>query len=193
MSLRVAYLFSMLAVAAGARAESNEFHQPGKLQIDAGAERAATLHVGCSPDPDGGALIIEMTIPEANTRKDFDYDDFEGPDAVAGDKLLSHLVWSPAAGASIEITDRAAGWYASDPPEAYVFSVNQLSHRRQPPAKLLAAIGPDAGSLVWTQTGFDNATRKLIATFEFDAGASKRLHGTVAACLPPSSAKKPSG
>ena len=179
----------MLASATGAHAELHEFSQAGSLKTDAGAERSATLHLACSPDKDGGALGIELVVPEANTRKDFDYDDFEGPDAAAGGKALSHLVWTGASGAA-EIHHVAAGWYAPEPPESFMFGVSQMSHRREPPARLLAAIGADGGRLVWTQTGFDKATRKLVATFELDAAAAGKARAAVASCLP---ASKPAG
>ena len=179
----------MLAAATGAYAESHQFSQAGSLKIDAGAERSATLHLACSPDKDGGALSIELVVPDANTRRDFDYDDFEGPDAAAGGKALSHLVWTSAAGTT-EIHYPAAGWYAPEPPESFIFGVSQMSHRREPPAKLLAAIGADAGKLMWTQTGFDKATRKLVATFELDPAAAAKARDAVASCLP---ASKPGG
>src|SRR5258706_16400283 len=83
----------LLSPAIGGAAELHEFSQAGSLKIDAGPRRSATLHVACSPEKDGGALSIELIVLEANTRKDFDYDDFEGPDAAASDKALSHLVW----------------------------------------------------------------------------------------------------
>jgi hypothetical protein len=172
-----------------ADAQLREFSQAGTLKIDAGAARSATLHAACSPDGDGGALSIELIVLEANTRKDFDYDDFEGPDAAAGGKALAHLAWTAASGTT-EISSAAAGWYAPEPPQSFMFGVSQLSHRRESPAKLLAAIGSEPGKLVWTQTGFDKATRKLVATFEFDAAAAMRLRGAVASCLPGS---KPGG
>jgi hypothetical protein len=78
-----------LAFATGADAQLHEFSQAGTLKIDAGAARSATLHAACSPDKDGGALSIDLIVLEANTRKDFDYDDFEGPDAAAGGKALT--------------------------------------------------------------------------------------------------------
>lgn len=176
-------LASALAFATGARAELHEFSQAGTLQIDAGAARSATLHAACSPDKDGGALSIELIVLEANTRKDFDYDDFEGPDAAAGGKALTHLAWI-AGSKTTEVTSTAAGWYAPEPPQSFMFGVSQLSHRREAPAKLLVAIGAEAGKLVWTQTGFDKATRKLVASFEFDAAAATRLRNAVATCLP---------
>jgi hypothetical protein len=172
-----------LAIAAGAHAGLHEFSQAGTMIIGAGAARSATLHIACSPDKDGGALSIELVVPEANTRKDFDYDDFEGPDAAASAKALSHLVWTTAAGAT-EITRTAAGWYAPEPPESFIFGITQMSHRREPPAKLLAAVGGDAGRLVWTQTGFGQATRKLVATFELDAASAARMREAVSGCLP---------
>ena len=173
----------MLATATGAHAELHEFSQTGSVKIDAGTQRGATLHLACSPDKDGGALSIELVVPEANTRKDFDYDDFEGPDAAAGGKALSHLAWTSASGTT-EIHHPAAGWYAPEPPDSFMFGISQMSHRHEAPAKLLAAIGADAGKLVWTQTGFDKATRKLVATFELDPAAAAKARDAVASCLP---------
>ncbi len=183
MGIQTIFVASVVGLAAGAHAELHEFSQAGMLKIDAGAVRSATLHAACSPDKDGGALSIELIVLEANTRKDFDYDDFEGPDAAAGGKALTHLAWTAASGTT-EISSAAAGWYAPEPPQAFMFGVSQLSHRREPPAKLLSAIGSEPGKLVWTQTGFDKATRRLVATFEFDAAAAMRLRGAVATCLP---------
>ena len=179
-----------LAFATAANAESFEFSQPGTVKIDNGAERSATLHLTCSPDDDGGALSIELMVPEANTRKDFDYDDFEGPDAAAGSKPLSHIAWTSAAGTTA-ISYAAAGWYIPDPAEAFMFGVNQPSHHRKPPAQLIAAMGPDSGKLVWTQTGFDKTRHKLVATFELDAAAAAKLHAAVVRCLPINSPKNP--
>jgi hypothetical protein len=183
MHIRLLALATALACATGAHAQLHEFSQAGTLKTDAGAARSATLHAACSPDKDGGALSIDLIVLEANTRKDFDYDDFEGPDASADGKALTRLAWTAASGTT-EISSAAAGWYAPEPPQSFMFGVSQLSHRREPPAKLLAAIGSEPGKLVWTQTGFDKATRKLVATFEFDAAAAMRLRGAVAACLP---------
>jgi len=183
MHIHLLTAVTALAFAAGAHADLHEFSQAGTLKIDAGAPRSATLQAACSPDKDGGALSIELIVLEANTRKDFDYDDFEGPDAAAGGKALSHLAWTAASGAT-EITSAAAGWFAPEPPQSFMLGVSQPSHRSEAPAKLLAAIGSESGKLVWTQTGFDKATRKLVATFEFDTAAATRLRNAVAACLP---------
>ena len=193
MSIRTLVRAVILAASTAAHAESYDFTHPGTVRIDGGAGRATTLQVGCSPQSDGGVLSLEFMVTEANTRKDFDYDDFEGPDAVAADKPLAHLVWTPASGASTEITRGNGGWYIPEPAEAFMFSINQLSHHREPPAKLMAAVGPDAGRLTWTITGFDKPTRKLVATFDLDAAAAKKVHDTVVTCLPINSPKNPAG
>jgi len=164
-----------------------EFSQSGMMKIGNGPERSAMLHVGCSADPAGGALVVELVVTEANTRKDFDYDDFEGPDASAGAKALSHVAWKTAS-ATTEITHAAAGSYLPEPPESFMFGIDQLSRRPGPAATLLSAVGVEAGQLVWTQKGFDEAKRKLNATFNLDAAATQGLRDTVAACLP---AKQP--
>ena len=182
MHIRLLSAAAALAFAAGAYADLHEFSQAGTLKIDAGAAHSATLHAVCSPDKNG-ALSIELIVLEANTRKDFDYDDFEGPDAAAGGKSLSHLAWTAGSGTT-EITSAAAGWYAPEPPQSFMLGVSQRSRRAGAPARLLTAIGPESGKLVWTQTGFDKATRKLVATFEFDSAAAIRLRNAVAACLP---------
>ena len=91
MTVRPIIATATLAMMACAHAELHQFVQDGTLKIGTAAERSAMLHVNCSPDPDGGALAIELVATEANTRKDFDYDNFEGPDAPAGGKALSHV------------------------------------------------------------------------------------------------------
>src|SRR5262249_51814652 len=133
-----------------------------------------------------------LVVPEANTRKDFDYDDFEGPDAAAGSKALSRLSWTSAAGATA-ISASAGGWYVPDPPDAYTFAVSQLSHRREAAAQLLQAVTGAAGELEWTQTAFDASKRKLVATFTLDATAAQRLHDAAVRCLPINSPKNPGG
>jgi len=190
MKIRLLAATVALVVSGAAHAELFKFNQAGTVQIDGGAVRNATLNLLCSPDADGGALSIELVVPEANTRKDFDYDDFEGPDAPAGAKALSHLVWT-GSGDSVQITHAAAGWYAPEPPDSFMFGISQMSHQRKPPAKLVAATASGAGKLVWTQTGFDKATRQLVATFEFDATTAAALHTAAARCLPINSPKNP--
>lgn len=183
MVVRPVLAAATLAMMACAHAELHQFVHDGTLKIDTGTERGAVLHVNCSPDADGGALAIELVATEANTRKDFDYDNFEGPDAPAGGKALSHVAWSTATGTT-QIDHAAAGWYAPEPAQSFMFGISQLSHHREEPARLLNAIRDEPGTLVWTQTGFDNAKHQLVARFELDSASVKRLHDAAAVCLP---------
>jgi hypothetical protein len=183
MLIRSLVAAGAVSLASLAHAELNQFTQPGTLKIDQGTPRTAILQVNCSPDRDGGALSIELVVTEANTRKDFDFDDFEGPGAAASKTALSHLAWASAT-FSTAIQHAATGWYAPQPPEAFVFGITQLSHRREELARLLNSMRGQTGNLVWTQTGFDDAKRQLVATFEFDATAAERLQAAASSCLP---------
>jgi hypothetical protein len=138
------------------------------------------LHIGCSSDANG-ALIIELIIPDANTKKDFDYDDFEGPDAHAG--ALSHIEWITKVGKTAITTD-VAGSYIPNPPEAFQFGLDEDSHKHSKGATLIAGFKSEAGKLVWTQSSHDTSKHKLVATFDMDASETKRVHETTSACLP---------
>ena len=158
-----------------------DFKKTGTMKIDTDAERATTLHIGCSSDPHGGAVVIELTVPDAWTKKDFGYDDFEGPDAPAG--ALSHLDWTAAAHTT-SITTTASGSYIPDLEDAFQFGIDELSRKKSSGATLLAAFGDQSGKLVWTQSSYDKSKRTLVATFDFDAAQAKKVHDVTAACLP---------
>jgi len=48
---------------------------------------------------------------------------------------------------------------------------------------VLSALGAESGTLVWTQSAFDDLNRRLVATFRFDAGGVTRLRDSVELCL----------
>ena len=175
------YTFALLlfGLSSIARADG-DVTKSGTMKIDAGAERTATLHIGCSSDRHGGALVIELTVPDANTKKDFGYDDFEGPDAPAG--ALSHVEWITAAGKT-SITATASGSYIPEPPEAFQFGIDELSHRHSPGATLLASVKSEPGKMIWTQSSYDKSKRKLVATFDLNAAETTKIHDVVAPCL----------
>ena len=133
MRVHPIFVATALVLAANARAELKEFSQAGMLKADDVAPRSATLRAACSPDKNG-VLSIELIVLEANTRKDFDYDDFEGPDAAAGGKALTHLAWTAGSGTT-EITSAAAGWYAPEPPQSFMLGVSQRSLRSGAPGE----------------------------------------------------------
>ena len=172
-------LFSILA--APAAYADGDVTKTGSLRIDNGAERASTVHIGCSSDAHGGALFAEITVPDAYTKKDFGYDDFEGPDSPAG--KLSRIEWIAAAKTS-SVTTAAAGSYIPEPADAFRFEIAERSRRKSAPATLLAGADGTAAKLVWTQSSFDKSKRTLVATFAFDADESARVRDAVKACLP---------
>ena len=171
----------VVAVSAPLAHADGDITKIGTMKIDASAERASTLHIACSSDRDGGALYFEITVPEANTKKDFGYDDFEGPDAKPG--ALSRVEWI-GAGRSTKITSTAAGSYTVEPAEGFRFEIAERSRRKSAPATLLAGADGTAAKLVWTQSSYDKSKRTLVATFAFDADESAHVRDTVKACLP---------
>jgi hypothetical protein len=181
---------AVLAGASGARADDlQRFDLNGQLQV-AGGTRPVSLRLLCAPDAHGGAISIELWVPQAFTRKDFDYEDFEGPDAPAGNRALTHL--SLAGGKSAtEIAHPAAGWYSGEDPDTFVFGLSQASHRQGKIAALLQAVTPERTGVTWVQRGFDDPKRDLHATFALDAETVKHIRATVDACLPPAAKAKP--
>jgi hypothetical protein len=175
------YTFTFLLILMSSAAFADgDFTKSGTMKIDNAPERAATLHIGCSSDANG-ALVIELTIPDANTKKDFDYDDFEGPDAHAG--ALSHIAWITTGGKA-SITTDVAGSYIPNPPEAFQFGLDEDSRKHSKGATLIAGFKSEPGKLVWTQSSDDKSKRTLVATFDFDAAETKKVHDTTSACLP---------
>ena len=140
------YIFALCVLSAAAHADG-DVTRKGSVRIDDGAERTSTLHIGCSSDKNGGAIVVEIVVPDANTKKDFGYDDFEGPDSTAG--KLSHVEWIAGA-KTTSVTTAASGSYIPDPPEAFQFEIAELSHRKSAPATLLAGADGTAAKLVWT-------------------------------------------
>ena len=171
------------------RADLNRCVLEGRLS-GAGRARAVSLRVLCNPDSDGGAISVELWVPQAFNLKDFDYDDFEGPDAAAGDRALSQVSVA-GAGGTTEISSAAAGWYSGEDPDTFVFGLSQLSHHEGKIANLLRAIDTQRTQLVWIQTGFDNPKHELRATFALDAAMVQRLHDTVDVCLAPATRSTP--
>jgi hypothetical protein len=132
MSRRLGSIAAAIVLSAAAvYADACPVALTGQLASSAG-RRAAQLRIQCEPAADGGALGIELWVPEAFTRKDFDYDHFEGPDAVASGRALSRLSVS-GAGSHVEIVHAAAaGTPAKRPTRSSSVSVNP----RIGPAKL---------------------------------------------------------
>jgi hypothetical protein len=154
---------------------------PGTMKVNAGPEHPARLRIACLPESDSGSLVIELTIPDAYTRKDFDYDDFEGPDAPTDP--LSRVDYVTAAH-SAPITMKASGSYIPQPANAFQFAINEPPRRKSQEATLIASFGSQPGKFVWTQSSIDQSQRRFTATFDFDVAEATRVHDMTIACLP---------
>lgn len=185
MHRRLAAIFAAMLLGAGVTgapaAETREATVAGTLASSSGP-RAASLRVICNPDPRGGALSLELRVPEAATRKDLDYDDFEGPDAVAAGAERTDLTVT-AGGATRSLRRPAAGWYAGDDAAAFVFGVTELARRRGTLAALVARVVGEHAEIAWAQGSFDDIRRTLRARFELDAGAVGRFAAAARACV----------
>lgn len=180
-SLWIALAATYLAVAA-AQAEQRRLVLDAQLD-NAGDTRSVSLRVLCEPDPHGGAVSIELWVPQAYTRKDFDYDDFEGPDAAAGERALSQ-VSVVGAGGTTEITYPAAGWYSGEgDSDTFVFGLSQRSHQKGKIATLLESVDARDTRLVWVQKSFRGPKRELRATFPLGAETAMKIRDTVDVCL----------
>lgn len=171
---------SILAATVALADESHELRLDGRLHV-ADKTYPATLRVFCTP-VSNGALGLELIVPDAASRKDFDYDDFEGPDAAARDHALTRIAISGESGKT-EIARTAAGWYGVEPMGSFVFGVSQMALQRDAVANLFGAFDGQRGHIVWVQTGFDDAKRELRGAFDYDDAMAKRLRETVEPCL----------
>jgi hypothetical protein len=147
------------------------------------AKRAAKLRLTCQPAR-GGAIELELEIPDAQHIADFDFEPFEGPDAPAASRTLS-TIGVEGGGAPRVARYSAAGWYSGDDPTAFVFGVSQRSHRTGAVATQIGQVDEHTTRITWTQHGHgDRGKQTLEASFAVDAGAARHLHATVAPCLP---------
>lgn len=145
------------------------------------APRPVTLRISCDPAPQG-VLSLELWVPQAFALKDFDYDDFEGPDAAALDRELSVLTLGGEA-APTKVSHAAAGWYSGEDPDTFVFGVSERSRAHAKLAAFLGALRADPTTLLWIQKSLDASARVLSATFALDAATVARVHATVDPCV----------
>ncbi len=184
-------LVALVAVgiaAASARADSRQVVLPGELGT-VGAARPVSLHILCEPAANG-VLSFELWVPNAATTKDFAYDDFEGPDAAARDRALSHLTLQGAA-VSQEVRHVAAGWYAGEQPETFVFGVSDRPHTEGKLTTFARALRPEHAQLLWTQESLDDGRRALRATFALDPAGVGRIRAAIDPCLAPPAKSPP--
>jgi hypothetical protein len=174
----------LVGCATSTHAASHELTLTGEVHDESGGtsvSRATTLRIFCEPAK-GGVLGLELRVPQAFKLKDFDYDDFEGPDAVARDREHSWVdVGSGTSGTSTSFA--ANGWYAGDDPDTFVFGVTATSHRASKLATLLQSMDASDTTLGWVQGSVDRQ-RWLRATFALDPAKAAAIHAAIEPCLP---------
>jgi len=147
------------------------FEANGVLQIGSTEAQSAHLHLSCQVGR--GPSSIELKLPPSES---FDYENFLGPDAPADWLALSDISWTSNS-LRISLTSPATGFLAAD--SSFVLST---SHASSDLGDLLAAVGAEAGRLVWTQRSYADLNRRFVATFELDANAAASLRSTFEQC-----------
>jgi len=150
----------------------------GTMQLAGLPDQPVDLRIACSAGND--PFQVELIVPGAGEDNDFDYADFAEPDARAAGVALSSVTWTTAS-SSVSLSAAATGSY--DPPTAFSFRTKADDW-----TGVLSALDAEPGTLVWTQSAFDDLNRRLVATFRFDAGGVTRLRDSVELCLQPPSA-----
>jgi hypothetical protein len=149
------------------------FSAAGTMQLPGLPDQPVKLHVACLAGSD--PFQIELIVPGAGERNDFDYADFEEPDARAAGVALSNVTWTTAS-SSASLSAAAVGSY--DPRAAFAFHL-----KTEEWTSVLSALDAEPGTLVWTQSAFDDLNRRLVATFNLDAGVATNLRNSVELCL----------
>ena len=106
----------------------------------------------------------------------FDFGSFLEPDAPAAGLSLSDITWTSA---SVRATMSLP---ADGEPVADTLFMLRTGHTNSGLGDLLASINAEPGTLAWTQTSFDDLSRRFVATFELDAASAASLKDAFEKC-----------
>ena len=107
-----------------------------------------------------GTLGFTLTVHDVTPLKDFHFDDFDGPDAVAQAKKLVRVEVSGSGASPVTFDLQASGSYTDE--NAFSFGVSALSSERSEVKTLLESLGKGTDLVVITVTDFQNAGIKLM-------------------------------
>src|SRR5215831_2267979 len=114
-----------------------------------GQETRVEARFYCNPEKTKmttGAIGFELEIANPEKIKSFHFDDFEGPDAVAGKRQLLTAAVARANGTEQRFQASPSGSYSVM--ESFVFEVSEVFYRTGSPArKVLEALRTEASSL----------------------------------------------
>jgi len=145
-------------------------HLSGNATTPVG-ERPAQLYLYCQPDKNG-TLGLELTLRDADGIKGFDFAPFEGPDAPAAAKALSHLHAS-AGSDDIDAQMAANGWYSAE-----------ITGKPGKLSDIVQVLSKPNSRLSWKQQSNNETGVPLDARFSIAEATALHIRETVAACLP---------
>jgi hypothetical protein len=156
-------------------------HLSGNATTPVG-ERPVQLYLYCQPDKNG-TLGLELTLRDADSIKGFDFAPFEGPDAPAAAKALSHLHASTGSD-DIDAQLAANGWYSAEITGGFVFGLNQVTGKPGKLSDIVQVLSKPNSRLSWKQQSYVETGIPLDARFNIADATAQHIRETVAACLP---------
>jgi hypothetical protein len=143
------------------------------------AEVPATLQLTCTSGA-GGAVTWTLLVQQKDTLVGFDFDAFEGPDATAADKALSHLELE--GGMLRTAFDTAQGGYYTDG-STFAFEVSAPANSASQAGLLAETVDPTTQAIRWIVRSPDGADRRIEASVPAN-GAARALRETMMGCGP---------
>jgi len=132
-----------------------------------------------------GVLAVELAVPGyEGLAPVFPFDDFEGPDADAGDRTILEATGQ---GGTTRGRFAAAGWIGVEADRSFHLGVSAGMRRDARPlaavATVLRKVVAGAGTLVWRQESTKPGGVPIIATLAVTATDAARLRSLLAPCL----------
>ncbi len=150
------------------------FEAAGTMQITGSQNPLpARLQYAC---PTGNAASTVALIVPNDPSIAYDFGSFLQPDAPAAGLPLSDISWTSA---SVRATVSSP---ADGEPVADSWFKLSAGHAGSGLGNLLASIDAEPGTLAWTQTSFDDLSRRFVARFELDATNAAALRDAFERC-----------
>lgn len=106
----------------------------------------------------------------------YDFGSFLEPDAPAAGLALSDITWSSAS-----VRTAASSPANGEPVDGWWFKLT-AGRASSGLGNLLASISAEPGTLTWTQTSYDDFSRRFVATFELNADGAAALREAFETC-----------
>jgi len=132
-----------------------------------------------------GVLAVELAVPGyEGLASAFPFDDFEGPDANAGERTI---LAATGQGGVMRARFAAAGWIGAEADQSFHLGVSSGlrgdARRLAAVATVLREVVAGSGTLVWRQESTRPGGVPIIATLAVTATDAARLRSLLAPCL----------